>query len=59
MVPLPPLVILLYFLVLTAEWTGPVVPPPSLDTAVFSRVDSGVEGIVLRGLVLLCPLPTS
>ena len=38
MVPLAPLVILLYFLVLTAEWTGPVVPPPSLLILLYSLV---------------------
>ena len=43
--PVAPLVILLYLFVLTAEWTGPVVPPPSLplDTAEFSCVDGGEE----------------
>ena len=30
-----------------------------LDTAVLSRFDGGGEGMVLRGLQLLCPLPLS
>ena len=31
----------------------PCAPTFHLDTAVFSRVDEGVEGMILRGLVLL------
>ena len=31
-------------------------PSLPLDTAVYSRSDGGGEGMVLRGLVLLCPL---
>ena len=34
-------------------------PSIPLDTAVFSRADGGVEGMVLRGLVPLCHLPSS
>ena len=29
---------------------------PPLDTAVFSPLNSRGEGVILRGLVLLCPL---
>ena len=40
--------------------SGNVVPPPlPLDTAVFSRADGGLEGMVLRGLVLWRPFPSS
>ena len=41
--------------------SGTVVSPPSLPlgTAVFSRVDGGVEGMALRRLILLCTLPPS
>ena len=34
-------------------------PSLPLDTAVFYRFDGEAEGLVLRGLVLLCPLPPS
>ena len=34
-------------------------PPHPLDAAVVSRFDEGVEGMIIRGLVLLCPLPLS
>ena len=64
--PPPSLLILLYPLVLTVGWRvwsygvwfcfAPSLP---LDTNVFPPLDGGVEGMVLRGLVLLCPLPPS
>ena len=54
------------FSVLTVEWRvwsygvgycwAPYLP---LDTAVFFCFDVNVEGMVLRGLVLLCPLRSS
>ena len=34
-------------------------PSLPLDNDVFSRFHEGVKGMVLRGLVLLCPLPRS
>ena len=37
-------------------WWAPALP---LDTFALSRFDEGVKGKVLRGLVLLCPLPLS
>ena len=33
--------------------------PLSIDTTAFSRLTLKVEGMGLRGLVLLCPLPLS
>ena len=65
-VPSPSLLILLYFLVLTLEWRvwsygvwNCCAPSLPLDTAAFSRVDGGAQALVLRGRVLLCPLPLS
>ena len=59
-------IMLLYSLVLTVEWgvlsygvCYRCAPSLRLDTAVFSRLGGGEEGMVLRGLVLLCPLPPS
>ena len=61
-VPPPSLLILRYSLVLKVEWRvwsygvwyccALSLP---LDTAVFSRLDSGVEGIVLGGLATVAP----
>ena len=65
-VPPPSLSIPLYPPVFTGSkgygptGSGTVVPfPPPLDMTVLSRSDGGGEGMVLRGLVLLCPLPPS
>ena len=32
-------------------------PSSPRDAAVFTRFDEVIEGMILRGLVLLCPLP--
>ena len=61
---LPCVLIFFVFLVLTVEgrvgsydvWDC-CAPSLPLDTAAFSRFESQGEGMILRDLVLLCPLP--
>ena len=69
-VPPPSLLIMQHSPVLTLKWSVwsygvwyCCAPSRPLDPAAFSRFDEGVEGMVLRGVVrgvvLLCPLPLS
>ena len=53
--------ILLYSLVLMVEGRHRAPPPHSRSILLYSTnsFDDGVEGMVLRGLVLWCPLPPS
>ena len=53
-VPPPPLVMLLYFLVLTAEWTGPVVAPPTLLILLYSLVLTAEWRVSSYGVCYCC-----